>query len=190
MTHHISPAVTNFHRQIIIGTVFGGSSLVKPPKGRNCYLFMRSRNLDWMRFKAEALKIFANGSISQEKNSYRWHSNCYPLFCNLRNELYDNGKKCVTMDILNSMNRYAFMCWYGDCGRIINKRACLNTHKLGEKATEIISQFLDEVGYENEVVKERGYLRVLFKTDSTLTFLKDIVQVSPPCIDNKFELYV
>jgi hypothetical protein len=189
MTYHANPPVTNWHRQIIIGTVLGGSSLVKPARGRNCYLFMRSKHLDWMRFKSHELRIFSNGQITQEKNSYRWHSNCYPLFYELRDQLYKDGKKKVDIDLLNTIQPIALTVWFGDCGRIIRRKGVLNTHKLGEDSTEAISAFFNSAYLDNKVVKERGYLRVSFTTDATILLVKRILQINPPpCIHGKLTI--
>jgi hypothetical protein len=181
MTYVTNPPVADWHRQIIIGTVLGGSSLVKPAKGRNCYLFMRSRRKNWIEFKANELQPFSNGKISQDKNSFRWHSNCYPVFAEMRELLYADGRKRVTMDLLNTLRPVAFGVWYGDCGRVVRKRAYLNTHKLGEESTRTISDFFNSMEYENEVVRERGYLRVAFTPQSTLRYFRVFVEVTPGC---------
>ena len=189
MTYHNNPPVSEWHRQVIIGTVLGGSSLVKPARGRNCYLFMRSKNLDWMQFKAKELEPFSNGQITQEKNSYRWHSNCYPLFQEMRELLYEKGKKKLTVDLLSSIRPIALTVWYGDCGRVVRKKAVLNTHKLGEDSTEAISEFFNLSNLENKVVKERGYLRVSFTPDATISLIKLVLQVNPPkCIYHKLSI--
>ncbi len=189
MTYHSNPPVANRHRQVIMGTVLGGSSLVKPARGRNCYLFMRSKNLDWMRFKAQELEPFSNGQITQEKNSYRWHSNCYPLFYEMRDRLYENGKKKVTVELLNDVGPMALIVWYGDCGRIVRRKAVFNTHKLGADSTEAISEFFKLANLENKVTKERGYLRVIFDQDSTISLVKLLLQVNPPkCVYHKLSV--
>lgn len=179
--------MTGWHKNIIMGTVLGGSSIVKPKKGRNCYLFMRSKNLDWMLFKSEELKIFTNGRISREKNSFRWHSNSYPVFCEIREAMYRDGNKRVTEAVLETLLPIGFGVWFGDCGRVIKGRAVLNTHKLGDESTQVISTFFNSMdGFENEIVLERGYLRVQFTPDSSVNYLRLFAEISPPCIHPKF----
>ena len=36
---------------VLIGTILGGSSLAKPPRGKNYYLSMRSQNKQWLQYK-------------------------------------------------------------------------------------------------------------------------------------------
>jgi len=48
----------DWQEQIIIGTVLGGSSLTKPPKGKNYYLSMRSKEELWLRFKMGHLQSY------------------------------------------------------------------------------------------------------------------------------------
>lgn len=189
MTYHVSPPITDWHRQVIIGTVLGGSSIVKPAKGRNCYLFMRSKNEDWIKFKSLQLEPFASShATTKEGNSYRWHSNCYPVFCEYRDLLYKNGAKQVSMEILDTIRPIGLMVWYADCGRTVRGKAVLNTHKLGEKSTNTICKWFNLCGYDCRAYKERGYWRVQFTPESTYSLLSGLAKLNPPsCIYDKFD---
>src|ERR1700677_3628118 len=104
MTYFENPSISDWHKQLIIGTVLGGSSLVKPKKGRNCYLFMRSADNKWLNYKAQELDALASQRpFTQEGNTIRWHSNCYPIFTEYYEMFYLNNKKCVSMQILDSL---------------------------------------------------------------------------------------
>ena len=68
----------NFQSQILIGSVLGGSSLVKPPKGVNYYLSMRSNNDKWLMYKiSEMPDFFTNCNISCYKGTLRCNSCCH-----------------------------------------------------------------------------------------------------------------
>ena len=126
MTYFVSPPVSDWQKQIIIGTVLGGSSIVKPAKGRNCYLFMRSKNKDWLIYKTTELEGFSSQRpFNLEGNTLRWHSNCYPIFNEFYELFYKNGKKIVTMNILDRLRDIGLAIWYGDAGKL-NRR-----HRLG-----------------------------------------------------------
>ena len=112
MTYFSSPELTNWQRQIVLGTILGGSSIVKPSKGRNCYLFMRSRYRDWLAYKSHELNIFSSQRpFTEEGNTLRWHSNCYPVFNEFRDLFYVDGVKAVKMEILDTLKDTGLAIW-------------------------------------------------------------------------------
>jgi hypothetical protein len=173
MTYYDNPEISDWHRQIIIGTVLGGSSLVKPNKGRNCYLFMRSADKNWLNYKAgELLSLSSQRPFTQEGNTLRWHSNCYPIFTEYYNKFYGSGKKLVKMDILDALRDIGLAIWYGDCGKFKKGKVVLNTNKFGEDGTQIISNYFREAGIgETSLTKERKYIRLSFSEEATDKFL-------------------
>src|SRR5581483_2301925 len=147
MTYYDNPEISDWQRQIILGTVLGGSSLVKPKKGRNCYLFMRSADKSWLKYKAEELASFASQRpFTIEGNTLRWHSNCYPVFSDYYEKFYKDDKKVVTMDLLDSLRDIGFAIWYGDSGKLKSGQVLLNTNKFGEEGTKIISDYFQQAG--------------------------------------------
>jgi len=172
MTYYDNPSITDWHKQIITGTVLGGSSLVKPKKGKNCYLFMRSADKKWLEYKAYELSILASQRpFTKEGNTIRWHSNCYPIFTDYYNLFYSNKTKSVSMNILDSLRDIGLAVWYADCGKIQKNKIILNTNKFGEEGTEIIAKYFSEVGFgKTYLIKERKYIRLEFSPDATSKF--------------------
>jgi hypothetical protein len=80
MTHTISPLLSNRQKQVIMGTILGGSSIVRPANGKNCYLSMRGKSERWLKFKAEELSSLASWKPFTVETTNRWHSMCYPIF--------------------------------------------------------------------------------------------------------------
>lgn len=180
MTYYESPVVTDWQKQIIMGTILGGSSLVKPTKGRNCYLFMRSRNKDWLMYKSHELKIFSSQRpFTEEGNTLRWHSNCYPIFNEFRDLFYKNNKKILDMSVLDQLRDIGLAVWFGDCGRVKKNTIHLNTHKFGEEESNIIVKYFNEVGIESKFLKERGNCRVAFTKEGSEKFLSTIGDCLP-----------
>ncbi len=173
MTYYSSPEVTDWQRQIIIGTILGGSSLVKPKRGRNCYLFMRSSDKAWLNYKATELGALASQRpFTNESNTLRWHSNCYPIFTEYYQIFYGSGKKEVKMENLDYLRDIGLAIWYGDCGKLKWSKIILNTSRFGEEGNEIICNYLKEAGIgESEVVKERKCLRIVLSETATQKFL-------------------
>ena len=58
MTYQVGPIITEAQKQILYGTILGGSSIIIPNNGRNYYLAMRGNNKIWLNYKIEALKCF------------------------------------------------------------------------------------------------------------------------------------
>jgi hypothetical protein len=173
MTYYDNPSITDWHKQIIMGTVLGGSSLVKPKKGKNCYIFMRCADKKWLEYKAYELSPLASQRpFTKEGNTIRWHSNCYPVFTDYYNLFYKSNKKAVNMDILDSLRDIGLAIWYADCGKLHKNKIILNTNKFGEEGTKTIVRYFDEVGVgETNLIKERQYTRLEFSPNATTKFL-------------------
>lgn len=172
MTHLISPILTNRQRQIIAGTILGGSSLVKTTGSRNCYLSMRCKELRWLDFKASEIAILASPSPFTNDTTHRWHSMCYPVFNQLREEFYHDNKRELKSETLDLLNDVAFAIWMGDAGVFKNNILKLNVHIWGEKGADKIVKYFDSLGFVAEIFKERGSLRVKLDEASSLSFVK------------------
>lgn len=175
MTYYESPNLSDWQKQIVMGTILGGSSLVKPKKGRNCYLFMRSKNKEWLTYKSQELKRFSSQRpFTEEGNTLRWHSNCFPIFNEFRELFYKDDNKIVTMDILDQLRDIGLATWFGDCGKIKKTYAFLNTHKFEESGSILIVKYFNEVGIESKIATERGNYRVAFTKAGSEKFIATI----------------
>ena len=169
MTYYDNPEISDWQKQVITGTILGGSSLVKPKNGRNCYLFMRSANKDWLNYKADELTTLASQRpFTKEGNTLRWHSNCYPIFAEYYNLFYENNRKKVRMEALDTLRDIGLAIWYGDCGRLKKNNIILNINKFGEDGSKVVHDYFIEVGIgETKIIKEKGYYRLLFNSKSS-----------------------
>jgi hypothetical protein len=172
MTHLISPKITNRQRDFIIGTILGGSSIVRPPKGKNCYLSMRSRNLNWLRYKATELENLASEAPVTSEKTNRWHSMCYPIFNEFRDMFYEAEERKLTIEQLNPLRDIALSVWYLDCGKNIRGKTVMNTHVWGESGTQAIQEYFGCLGYNSEIFKERNNLRIRLNPDSSEEFMR------------------
>lgn len=187
MTYFENPKITDWQKQIIMGTILGGSSIVKPAKGRNCYLFMRSKHRDWLTYKTAELGGFSSQRpFNLEGNTLRWHSNCYPIFNDFHALFYKNGVKTITMQALDQLRDIGLAIWFGDAGKSKKDTLILNTHKFGQKGNKIISQYFREVGIgKTEIITERKSLRLSFTPDSSKKFLMIIGDRLPEFMQKK-----
>lgn len=172
MTHIINPQITPKQKNIIIGTILGGSSIVKPNKGKNCYLSMRSKNIDWLKFKANELKNLASSDPITVEKTNRWHSICYPIFNDFEKMFYENGERKLESDTLNLLQELSLAVWFIDCGKVIKNKILLNTHIWGEKGTQQIAEYLNSLEWKSNIVMERKNYRVKIEEESSKEFLQ------------------
>ena len=171
MTYKISPKLTNRQIEFIKGTILGGSSIVQPSKGKNCYLSMRDKDVKWLEFKAsEVMNINSTKSMLYGKTS-RWHSICYPIFNEFKNMFYKGNKRFLNIEYLDQLKDIALTIWYGDCGNICKNQVILNTHVWGSQGTEIIREYFSCLGYKVEIFRTRQNWRIKLDAESSDHFL-------------------
>lgn len=151
--HTISPIVTERQKQVIMGAILGGSSVVTPKNGKNCYLSMRDKRNDWLEFKANELRELSSAAPFTLEKTYRWHSKCYPVFQEFKNMFYKNEERFLRIDILSMLSDISFAIWMGDCGSMYENKLILNTNIWGENNT-IILRYFKLLGYRPKLIKE------------------------------------
>ena len=175
------PTITSLQRQVIIGTVLGGSSIVHPKTGRSCYLSMRGNNAKWLECKAQELKFIKppNPYFGERQGYFRWHSSCSPALNDFHSMFYKDKKKVVNMDILNELRDIGLAVWFVD-GAIIRKdEVIFKTSVFGEDGSNTISQYFTEIDLSNKVVKDKTSFRVVLDGNSSSKFI-DIIADSVP----------
>jgi len=173
MTHIINPSISDRQLQIIKGTILGGSSIVKPLGGKNCYLSMRTKNDKWLEYKGSELFDFSSQAPFTIEKTNRWHSLCYPVFYTLRDKFYEGKKRKLTIDALDNLRLkdVAFMIWFGDAGTYKKGIVTFNTNIWGKKGTENISEYFSTLNYDSVVFKERKSYRVKLDEGSSLALM-------------------
>lgn len=172
MTHIINPKITSKQRAIIIGTILGGSSVVRPQKGKNCYLSMRNKDIDWLKFKANELNNLSSKDPITSEKTYRWHSVCYPLFNEFEQMFYKNKKRYIDIEVLNLLQDISISVWYKDCGVINKNQIILNTHVWGKEGTEKINEYFNSLEWENKIFTERKNYRIKLNENSSQEIIK------------------
>jgi hypothetical protein len=179
MTHLIDPHITDRQKQVVKGTILGGSSIIKPVGGRNCYLSMRSKNDKWIDYKGSELSAFSSGAPFTIEKTNRWHSLCYPIFNDIRELFYDGKKRVLKLEALEDLQDIAFMIWYGDAGFYHKNSVIFNTNIWGKKGTETIKEYFDMCGYISVIYKDRKSYRVKLNEESSMQLLKTIAPHFP-----------
>jgi len=179
VTHLINPTIDSRQMQVITGTILGGSSIIKPTRGKNCYLSMRSKDGLWLDHKAAELSSLASAEPVTIEKTNRWHSLCYPIFNEFRSNFYKGKKRKLRKENLDPMKDIALAVWFGDCGKLVRGKVVLNTH-IWKGDSDIIAEYLSECGYECEVFKERGNYRVRLEDPFSKKFLALVMPHLPP----------
>ncbi len=183
--HIIQPKVKDRTLQIMHGTILGGSSLIRSKNSQNSYLSMRSKNGKWLDYKSAYLKEFASSEpFTWEKNTNRWHSLCYPVFSELRKKYYKDNKRCINVDVLDSLNLkdLSFAIWFGDCGDYSNGIITYNTKVWGEQGTQEIKKYFNLLSFECEIIKVRNNFRIKLDFNSSQKLAKMIFSLMPQFI--------
>lgn len=182
MTYQSSPELSNQQKQILYGTILGGSSIIKPKKGKNCYLAMRDNNPDWLCYKMFELKsLFKQEGepVKRDATTNRCYSKAYPIFNDMYDTFYVDGQKCVTKDILESLTDIAWMVWFLDSGRKSSRKAYLRTHKYGKEGSEIIAEYFNSLDCECDIHLCRNRYEIVFSNHGAYEYLKVIAHRMP-----------
>lgn len=175
--------IYNFQMQVLIGTVLGGSSLVKPPKGINYYLSMRGQHHDWLVYKmSEMSEFFPDIKLHQYGSTYRCNSCCNTKITELYDILYKDGKRNIKMETLDILTDTGIAIWYLDSGSKTGrnkKNAYINTTKFGEQGSEIIKQYFCEIGMSCNINHDGKRLKMLFSVSGTEVLFKTIAHRFP-----------
>ena len=168
-----SPPITDYQRQIISGTILGGSSIVKPKTSRNHYLSMRSRDSKWIDYKSQNLENLSaqNSFYFEENGTIRWHSASYPIFNDFYAKFYEKGKRKTRMEVLDELRDIALAIWFLDSGKIKNKQLTMYTSCHGEKGTKTINKYFNEVGFPSDIL-DVGKIRLT--EFATMEFIKTV----------------
>jgi hypothetical protein len=190
MTYQIGPIPKHNQIQFLYGTILGGSSIVKPKRGKNCYLAMRDRNYDWLCYKIEELRNFFKVDeklIKRDKNTYRCYSVAYPIFNDLYESFYQNYKKIIKRELLEILNDVAWMTWFLDAGRKSKKKAYLRTNKFGKEGTEIICNYFNSLDCECDIHLYRGRYEIIFSNNGSFVLLTTIGHRFPKFMEKYLE---
>lgn len=156
---------------------------MKPPKGTNYYLSMRGQEERWLKYKmAEMPSFFENTDLKKYNNTFRCNSRCLSMLTEVYEALYKDGKRHLTMEILDPLMDIALAVWFLDSGGKTGRgknNAYLNTTKLGEEGTEVAIQYFNELDLNCNLNKSKDRLRILFTVPGTYQFFKVIAHRLP-----------
>jgi len=175
--------LTSDQCQIVLGTLLGTGSIIRPKAGKNAYLQMRQRksgDVDWLRCKAEELSNLARPHpFVEDKDSWHWASIANPVWNRYQELCYAGGQKAVTWEWLDPLRDRGHAVWFLDKGTYDDQRVVLKTAWFGEKGNHVIQKYFRLCGYECEIQVNRGVRRLVFTEKSSEEYLKLILPCFP-----------
>lgn len=169
--YEISPELKPEQKQVIYGTILGGSSIVTQPNGRNSYLYMKDIDDEWIIYKCNILKDFFKMPFKVKTVS----SIAYPIFNEIKKIFYDiYENKIVSNEILNSLDKLGIMIWFVDAGKKVNNQAILKTNKFGENGSKLIADYFNSLNCYCEAILNKKTHEVVFSKEGTEELFKII----------------
>ena len=141
-----------------------------------------------MHKSAELADFASQQPLTQDGNTLRWHSNCYPVFNDYREKFYHGRDKVISMETLDGLKDIGLAVWFGDCGRTKKGCAVINTCKFRQQGSETIARYFNEIGIETSTFTERGNYRILMSKAGTEKFLMTVGHRLPAFMFEKLEV--
>lgn len=174
-------SLTQFQRDIVIGSILGDGYLRILPGRSNAFLEVNQsakvkEYVDWK------FGILKNICISPPKArngnggrvAYRFFTKQHPELTELYRVFYQNGKKVVPDNI--KLNTTILAIWFmDDGGRCGDKNFYLNTQQFSRENQEVLIDSLGELGLRATLNKDKIYHRIRFLSES-IPWLKDLLK--------------
>ena len=162
---------------------------MQPKKGKNCYLSMRCKDITWLQYKAGELASLASQSPFTKEQTYRWHSLCFPLFRDFKQMFYKRGQRKLATNILDPLHDIGLAIWFADCGKYRAGKVTFNTHIWGKHGSKIIQEYFNLSCFKANLIKNKGYYRVVLDERSSCNFLKLVIPQLPQFQIRNMQLY-
>jgi hypothetical protein len=176
MTYTQIMPISGWAQQVVIGTVLGGSSLVRSKSAKNCYLSMRGKNKNWLSFKAHEINLPAPHSFLDTGSTLRWHSICSPVLNEIREWFYRDNVKKINDFVLDKLRDIGLMTWFMDSGFIKKKCAGFRVSHYSPDDVATINNYFKLLELNSSIVNNN---KIILDELSTIRLMKVIAPVTP-----------
>lgn len=174
-------SLTQFQKSLIVGTILGDGYLRIIPGRSNASLevnhsFSQKDYVDWMYGKLQNL---CGSSPKQRKGNekriaYRFYTKQHPELTEIYNIFYKNGKKIIPDNF--KLDAVALSVWFMDDGsRCSDSDFYLNTQQFSQTDQHKLLEYLNKLGLNAKLNKDKNYYRIRFLSSSINT-LKELVK--------------
>lgn len=163
-------------KQVALGCLMATAYIPKS-KGIYPYLVIRlSKNRDRriLDYCAEELDTWSRpSSFHEDESSYRWFSISHPVWNELSELVYIEGKKKITMKLLDQLTDLGLMTWMIMSNYKLDADSVeIPMTKMGADSVENTVKFFDEIGIAAEVKRSRRGVAIRFEDEGALAFKK------------------
>lgn len=148
---------------------------------------------EWAEYKAASLLPALHVSGTVAKNGgwgdyvYRGRSGTRQELTDLRKELYIDGKKRVTLGVLNKLNNEGIAWWFCDDGAMQASSASLHTEGFEDEDQEIIQAWFNAKGMDCAIQcnSTKGLQFIRFRAEGARVLIAAIKPHIPACMAYK-----
>lgn len=180
--------LTNREKQFVLGSILGNGSIIFPKNSNNPHFQMREsikKGGLWLRCKAEELKRFSRQkAFIQDKDSYRWNSisnDCWNYFHNI---FYKNGKKTVSMSVLDMLQDIGISVWFLDKGQILHDSCHIRISRFNKESVDNFIKYFEIIDIPCLVKKYGGSTVLHFENKEMIKLIKLIGPCFPSYLKN------
>jgi len=184
--------VTQEEHDLIIGSLLGDASIRQREKN-SCFRFSHSiRQKSYSEYKKDLLKEFTISEFREVKRKIKegiihtidFSTKTHPVFNYYRNLFYKNGKKEITLELLNQLNPRSLAFWVCDDGSYSRAQGyiilCTNSFSFEEH--KLMKEFFNKKFGLNPTIgfRDGKYYYLRFKQEDS----KKLVEIIEPFIPN------
>lgn len=186
-------SLTQLQKSFIIGTLLGDGYLRQVKGRKNAFLEVNHSitQKEFVEWKYDILKnLTRSGPKSRNGNgtriAYRFFTRQYPEFTEIMDLFYKDKKKCIPDLELDPM---MLAVWFMDDGsRCSEENVYLNTQQFSKEDQYKLLGFLEKMGLNGTLNKDKEYYRIRFKTSSIPKLFGIIKQYIIPSMKYKIGL--
>ena len=164
-------SLTQLQKPLIIGTLLGDGYLRQIKGRKNAFLEVNHsiNQKDYVEWKYEIIKnLTRSGPKSRNGNgkriAYRFFTKQHPEFTKMMDLFYKNKKKCIP-DL--TLDPIILAVWFMDDGsRCSESDVYLNTQQFSKDDQYKLLGFLEKMGLDGTLNKDKEYYRIRLKTSS------------------------
>lgn len=147
---------------LILGSLLGDAYLVRTTRGFAFRVNHGIRQSDYVDWKYEKLKGFANSPPRFAKGCYYFRTVSHDAFSSLRTLFYPNGKKEVPRELIASeMNPLLLAVWIMDDGSKESKQLRINSQSFTKEENQFLAEVLRaKLGIEVTINKDKKQFRL------------------------------
>src|SRR3989344_4610739 len=170
--------LNSFQKEVFIGSILGDGHLSPNEYGKN-YRFQVAQMKDHKGYVDWKYNIFKDWCLSEPKfvpanNSYRFRTISHPVFTQLHNLFYRNGKKILPENLDEIIcSPITLAVWFMDDGSVgpRHKGLTLNTQNFTRDENERLMNYLsDKFQFKISLHKDKNSWRIYIFPESAIEF--------------------